>query len=233
VTPSKVTPRLTSHCTLTCLALVLCTACFPALAHPTRVERGLRLGAVLGTSFGTDSGAESHELTNVVIPSIDLELSVGIRDTASAGAAGYRLGGMAGFRGLGLSVYAETPRPWLGTFDAGLGFAAHQGEMKFLMPYAQFGRASASGSSWFIRNGIAWMADRDSSTWSALWIPSVGSWRRFGRHRDGAIWLTAVVGNQPRIERDCLFFECFSGSSSFVRTSVILGFSYSFLLASP
>jgi len=232
VTLAKATPRLTRHWTATCLALVLCASCYPALAHPTRVEGGLRLGAVLGTSFGTDSSDESQDVTNVVIPSIDLELSVGIRDTSNAAGAGYRIGGMAGFRGLGASIYAEVPRPWLGTFDAGLGFAAHRGEMKFLMPYGQFGRASGSRSSWFLRNGIAWVADRDSSTWSALWIPSVGSWRRFGS-REGAIWVTAVVGNQPRIERTCIFFECFSGTSSFVRTSVILGFTYSFLLASP
>ena len=216
-----------------CLALIVCAGCFPALAHPTTVERGVRLGAVLGASFGSDSGGESQQLTNVVIPSIDVDISVGIRDTSNANAVGYRVGGVAGFRGLGASIYAEAPRQWLGTFDAGLGFAAHQGEMKFLMPYLQLGRASASGSSWYIRNGLAWMADRDSSQWSALWIPSVGTWRRFGRNREGAIWLTAIIGNQPRIERDCVFFECFSGSSNFVRTSVILGFTYSFLLATP
>ena len=207
--------------------------CFPALAHPTRVEPGLRLGAVLGASFGTDSG-DSGDLTHVVIPSIDLELALGIRDTSRAGAAGLRIAGMAGFRGLGASLYAEAPRPWLGGLDAGLGFAAHHGQMKLRMPYVQFGGANGSGSSWFIRNGLAWVADRDSSRWNALWVPSVGFWRRFGGHRDGAVWVSGVIGHQPRIERDCFFFECFSGSSSFLRTSVIFGMTYSLPLgASP
>jgi hypothetical protein len=190
------------------------------------VDPGLRLGAVLGASFGTDSG-DSGDLTNVVIPSVDLELALGIRDTSSASAAGFRIAGMAGFRGLGASLYAEAPRPWLGGLEAGFGFAAHRGQMNLRMPYLQFGGTSESGSSWFIRNGLAWVAHRDSSHWSTLWVPTVGFWRRLGRHRDGAVWVSGVIGNQPRIERDCLFFECFSGSSSFLRTSVILGMSYS------
>ncbi len=212
--------------------VVTLSACFPVMAHPTRVESGMRLGTVAGFSFGSDSIGETGQIDPVIVPSLDIELALGIRDTTREDGPGLRLSAAAGMSGFGGSVYVEYPRESLGSLDGGVGLAAHRGALRVIMPYAQFGRHEDRDRAWFVRNGIAIVAPRDSAGTRLAWIPTVGFSTRDQRS-DKSIYLSAVFGGEQRVERACVLFSCLRYSNSYTRTTLIVGASISLLLSTP
>lgn len=207
---------------------ILLTGCFPVMAHPTRVEPGLRLTPIASIALIVDSSGAGGPVTHAVVPSLDFEASLAVRDSFRVDGPGLRLSAAAGMSGYGGAAYAELPRDQFGDFDVGVGLAAHRGALKLWTPYVQFGRHEAEDMSWFLRNGIAFAAPLDSARWSVLWIPTVG----VARHRSNRIatlFLSAVIGRQQDVDRPC-FFDC---QSAFVRTQVMLGSSLSFTLMTP
>lgn len=213
---------------LALLGLPALAGCFPVLA---RVESGFRLAAISSFAIVSDSGAESGDVARAVVPSFDLEASLGIRDTSRDYGPGLRLAASAGLGGYGGSAYVELPRDQFGDLDVGIGVATHHGALSLWSPYLQLGRREGQDMSWFLRNGVSFAAPADSSDWSILWVPTVG----IALHRpsrDAGLFLSAVIGRQQRVERACFFFECFSYSNSFVRTQVMIGASVSFTLLS-
>jgi len=216
---------------LAVVSLLPVAGCFPAVVHPTRVGSEFRLAPVLSTSLVEDSSGGSPNVWRGPTVSLDVEASLGIRDTSSGSQGmGLRLGGSGGLAGYGGSVYVELPRGWLGEVDAGLGILFHRGLVRVQMPYLQFGALRGSESSWFMRNGVAWITTRDSTDRRPAWVPTLG-WMRHrsgtGGTIDGALYLTGIVGNQPQARRGCILFECVGGESAFVRTLLILGMSVS------
>jgi hypothetical protein len=214
-------------------ALLFVGGCYPTTVHPTRVDPTFRLGAALAVSVIYDSSDGSPDAERVSIPSLDLEASLGIRDRSlREPGIGLRFSGTVGISGFGGSAYAEVPRAWGGDVDAGVGIQLHRGSVHLFMPYAQFG-TQGTESSWFLRNGVAWVTPRDSTRWQPVWVPTVG----FYQHRQGGsnrgLFLTAVIGNQPLVKRDCFLFECFDGGSAYTRTILIFGATTSFVVDGP
>lgn len=210
-------------------AAMLClTGCFPVLAHPTRVERGLRLSSFTSVSLVSDSAPDPERATFTLLPAVDFEVSIGTRDSLRDDGPGLRLAASGGMSGYGGSVYLELPRDQWGTIDTGIGIAGHRGIASLWTPYFQFGRYESDDMSWFVRNGVAFAAASDSASWAVLWIPTV-SIVRHRTYRDAAVFLSTIVGNQERTRRPC-FFDC---PSSYLRTRVMLGVSVNFTLMTP
>ena len=205
-------------------ALFGVTGCFPVFAHPTRVESAFQVSATSTLGFVTDSAGQTGDVTRGLLPVIDLEASLGMRDSTREDGLGLRLSVSAGLSGYGGSAYFEAPRELFGAIDLGVGLAGHHGGISFWTPYLQFGRQYQQDRSWFVRNGVAFTTTTDSTDGAVVWIPTVGIVSQRARG-NGALFLSAVVGRQQRVERTCLFFECFSYSNSFVRTQVMLGVS--------
>ena len=97
------------------------------------------------------------------------------------------------------------------------------------MPYLQVGVMRGTESSWFMRNGIAWATAGDSSKRALLWLPTVGWYRHRGSGTDRGLFLTAVIGNQPFIDRECYLHDCFAHT----RTVLIVGLMTSLVLEGP
>jgi hypothetical protein len=213
--------------------LVCVTGCYPVLVHKTRVEPGFQVSTVLNLAFVTDSAGQTGDVARGVVPSFDLEASVGIRDSSRDNGPGLRLSAFAGLGGYGGSAYVEAPRSLIGDFDLGFGLAGLHGGVSLWTPYVQIGRAHREDLSWFVRNGVAFGTPSDSADGAVVWIPTVGIFRHRAQ-RDASLFISAVVGRQQRVERACLFFDCLSSySNSFVRTQVMLGASLSFTLMTP
>ena len=215
--------------TYSALAGLIClTGCFPVFAHPTRVNPGFQLSEFTSIALISDSAGEPKRAVLSVLPSIDFEAALGIRDTSRDSGPGLRIAASGGLSGYGGSLYLEFPRDQFGDFDVGVGIAGHHGAASLWTPYVQFGRAEDEDMSWFVRNGVAFATPLDSSRASALWIPTVGIVRH-RLYRDATLFLSAVVGAQQSVDRPC-FFDC---TSSAVRTLVMLGASVSFTLMTP
>ena len=217
--------------------LVSSVGCYSTLVHPTRVNSEFRLGAALSVSVVSDSASNiessSTQAKSATLPSLDLEASLGIRDT-SVGDPGFglRISGRAGLGGYGGAAFAELPRKWIGDLDAGLGIQLHRGVTAMVMPYFQIGAMRGTESSWFLRNGAAKVRESDSTGWRLLWIPTVGWFRHRRSGFEGGLFLTAVIGDQPTLERECVLFGCLAGEDGGgVRTYLIFGMSVSSPLA--
>ena len=213
---------------LALLGIIGLTVCIPVFAHPTRVESGFQLAPFSSLALVKDSMPVSGEATYSVLPSVDFEMSLGIRDTSRDDGPGLRLALDAGFSGYGGSAYVEWPRDQFGGWDVGAGLSLHRNVASFLTPYVQLGRFESEDLSWFVRNGVTFAAPSDSTRWSVLWIPTVGvvRHRMFQQH---ALFLSAIVGSQRAVEQPC-FFDC---ETSYLRTRVMLGASFSFTLLTP
>jgi hypothetical protein len=205
--------------------LTAVSGCYPIIAHPTRVESGMKLTTLSSFAMVSDSAAGDERRSLAVVPSIDVEAALGIRDTTRTDGTGLRISAFAGFSGYGGSVYLEAPREFLGSFDAGAGVAAHAGFGGVWTPYVQFGRREDEEMSWFVRNSAAFTARHDSTAAAVVWIPTVGIVRQRS-NRENVMFLSAVVGRQPLYQGPCLF-AC-EGPS--LRTLVMVGASLSFSL---
>lgn len=210
------------------VGLVCLTGCFPVLAHPTRVEPGFKLSNFTSVSLVSDSTGEPRRQTYVVLPSIDFEASLSVRDTSRLDGPGLRLAASGGFSGFGASAYVEWPRDQFGDLDLGFGVAGHGGALTSWTPYLQLGRYESEDMSWFVRNGVMFATGSDSTNWAVLWIPTVGIVRHRS-FRDAALFLSAVVGKQRALDGPC-FFTC---DGHAMRTQVMLGASLSFTLMTP
>jgi hypothetical protein len=204
--------------------------CFPSLPHPTRVEPAFRVGPHLSFTHVSDSSAASERPAKAVAASVDVIASIGIRDTSRLDSPGILIGGTAGFSGYGATFYGELPRPHFGALDAGLGIAVHRGAFTSFTPYVQFGRQLGE-FSWFARNAVFFIGRRDSLNASPLWVPTVGVYRHHGRGRESSLYVAGVIGPQPRVERYCVFFECFAYSNSYTRAYLIVGSSFTIALS--
>ncbi len=211
--------------------------CYSTLVHPTRVNSEFRLGAALSVSVVSDSSSNVEsgpgKTQTSTLPSLDLEASLGIRDT-SVGDPGFglRISGRVGLGGYGGSAFAELPRKWIGDIDAGFGVQLHNSTVDLIMPYFQIGVMRGTESSWFLRNGAARVTASDSTDWRLLWIPTVGWYRHRRSGFEGGVFLTAVIGDQPTVANECLLFGCLaSADGGGVKTFVIFGMSISSPLA--
>jgi hypothetical protein len=208
--------------------LVGLTGCFPVLAHPTRVDPGFTLSSFTSLALVTDSTGEPRRATYVVLPSIDFEASLSVRDTSRIDGPGLRLAASGGLSGFGASAYVELPRDQFGDFDMGFGIAGHGGALTSWTPYLQFGRYESEDMSWFIRNGVLFATYSDTTNVAVLWVPTVGIVRH-RLYRDASLFLSAVVGGQHALEGPC-FFAC---DGHAMRTKVMVGASLSFTLMTP
>jgi hypothetical protein len=222
---------------LAIVCLVSIAGFYSTLVHPTRVNNEFRLGAALSLSVVSDSSSSVEsgpaQAKTAALPSLDLEASLGIRDT-SVGDPGFglRLSGRAGLGGYGGSAYAELPRAWAGDIDAGVGVQLHRGALTMFTPYVQVGAMRGKESAWFLRSGAASVSSNDSTDWKLLWIPTVGWYRHRRSGFDGGLYLSAVIGDQPTVKRDCILFGCLAGEGSGnVRTFLVFGMTVSAPLA--
>ena len=199
------------------------------LAHPTRVDPGFKLSSFASVSLVADSTGDPRRATYVVLPSIDFEASLGVRDTSRVDGPGLRLAASGGLSGFGASAYVEWPRDQFGDFDFGFGVAAHVGALTSWTPYLQFGRFENEDMSWFLRNGVTFATELDSAHLAVLWVPTVGIVRHRSYRRDASLFLSAVVGRQRALEGPCIF-TC---DGHAMRTQVMLGASLNFTLMTP
>lgn len=217
--------------------LPFAAGCYSTVVHPTRVNSEFRLGAALTVSVVSDSSTSveggTTEAKTATLPSLDLEASLGIRDT-SVGNPGFglRLSGRVGLGGYGGAAYAELPRAWAGDIDAGFGVQLHRSRVDMVMPYVQVGAMRGTESSWFVRNGAARVMASDSTDWKLLWIPTVGWYRHRRSGLEGGVYLSAVIGDQPIVKRECILFGCLgSDEGGGVRTFLIFGMNVGYPLA--
>ena len=213
--------------------LISSGGCYSTLVHPTRVNSEFRLGAALSVSVVSDSSSNIEsgpgKAKAATLPSLDLEASLGMRDT-SVGDPGFglRVSGRVGLGGYGGAAFAELPRKWIGDIDAGFGVQLHNSAVDMIMPYVQIGAMRGTESSWFLRNGAARVTAGDSTDWRLLWIPTVGWYRHRRSGFEGGLFLTAVIGDQPTVRSECVLFGCLAGEDGGgVKTFLIFGMSIS------
>ena len=216
--------------------LTFVAGCFTTVVHPTRVNSEFRLGTALSISVVSDSSTSVEsgptEAKTTTLATLDLDASIGIRDTAVGDPGfGLRISGRVGLGGYGGSAYAELPRAWAGAIDAGFVVQLHRGAVDMVMPYVQVGSMRGTESSWFLRNAAARVTAGDSTDWKLLWLPTVGWYRHRRSGFEGGLYLSAVIGNQPRVDRPCILFDCLnSESGGGVRTFLIFGMTVSYPL---
>jgi hypothetical protein len=201
------------------------------------VDHAFRLGATTSVSVVFDSSTYVENGTTEAkmgfLPSMDLEASLGIRDT-SAGDPGFglRISGRVGLGGYGGAAYAELPRAWIGNVDAGIGIQLQRSRLDMVIPYIQIGMMRRTESSWFLRNGIVQVAVSDSTDRTLLWMPTVGWYRHRRSGFEGGWYVTAVIGDQPVVKRECILFGCLAAESyGGVRTFLMFGATISKPLA--
>ena len=94
------------------------------------------------------------------------------------------------------------------------------------------GAMRGTESSWFVRNGISWVDVGRSTERTVLWLPTVGWYRHRRNGFEGGLYLSAVIGDQPIVERECILFGCLaSEGGGSVRTFLIFGMTVSYPLA--
>jgi hypothetical protein len=203
------------------VAVVSSSGCYPMLAHPTRVERGVALTHVGGLQAFVDSSLVDGTATTRLLPSFTLGIAVEMRDSLRSDGPAARLQLGAALTSLIADLYAELPREAFGDFDAGLGIGGQRGVMEFVMPYAQFGRSFGGGHFWFLSNGVALTRHLDPSGWRPVWMPTVG----FGRSTPQlhhTLFVTAIVGRRPP-EGSTTCFVCAGPSAVTQHTFLLVG----------
>jgi hypothetical protein len=203
-------------------------ACYPAMAHPTRVGSGFSVITTLGMYVSEDQGlGPGAPPTQVRMhPTFGMNAALSIRDTsATEEGVGLRVSVGTGFAMPIWQAYVELPRDRFGAYDAGVGVAVHGARPRLVMPYAQFGRQLGERRVWwFTQQGIAFGSTSGSRSSGAIWVPTVAV-ASGAAGGEASLFLTGVVGGTgPLHEEICRV--CVSGTRSVTRNYLLFGVSW-------
>lgn len=204
--------------------VIVTTACFPMLAHPTRVQEGVSLVFTSSMHVMADSSRATGERSLEARPAFAIQLAVGARARDDPEGIAYRIAGGVGLTGYVADAYAELPQWYLGDLDAGFGVAAQWGYLRVLMPYAQIGRLLGGDWHWFTSQGAGFVHQRRWNHARAVWMPTIGVTRTTAQ-RDAQVFLTAVIGGIPSLDIPKCVIWCPGETDVVKRTVVMLGIS--------
>jgi hypothetical protein len=210
------------------IATLAAAACYPAIAHPTRVGSGFSVVTTLGMYLVEDEplglGGEPPRVR--ALPTFGINGALSIRDTSTnAEGPGLRLSVGTGFAMPIWQAYLELPRDRFGAYDAGVGVAVHGARPRLVMPYAQFGRQVGERRLWwYTQQGVAFGTTSGGRATGALWLPTVAvaSGMPGG---EASFFLTGVVGGSEQLHAD-LCRVCIAGTRAVNRNLLLAGVSW-------
>jgi hypothetical protein len=212
------------------LLLVASTACYPAVAHPTRVSSGFSVTTTLGAHLTRDEVVTSGTFERNVTPTFGISAAVSIRDTSSMDdGPGFRLSVGTGFAMPIWQAYMELPRDRFGPYDAGIGVAYHSARPRLVMPYAQFGRELGRSWSWYTQQGIGFGSTSDGESSGLIWLPTVAVSAGLGG--SASLFMTGVVGGKSSIYEE-ICGNCAEDPRRVQRSILVMGFSWGQLVVS-
>lgn len=213
---------------------VVATACYPAMAHPTRVGSGFSVQTTVGMYLAEDEpvtfGGEPPEVR--ALPTFGISAALSIRDTAALDeGVGLRLSVGTGFAMPIWQAYLELPRDRFGPYDAGFGVALHGARPRLVMPYAQFGRQLGERRAWwYTQQGVAFGTTSSGNSSGAIWVPSAA----FATGLSGgeaSIFVTGVVGGSDQLHEE-ICRVCEAGARRITRNFLLFGVSWGQLVIS-
>jgi hypothetical protein len=210
------------------ITLLLTTACYPAIAHPTRVGSGFSVITTLGMNVAEDDGVlvTAPPPKRVAMPTFGLNAALSIRDTSSLDAGpGLRLSVGTGFAVPIWQVYLELPRDQFGALDAGLGVALHGARPRLVMPYAQVGQQiGASRRFWFTQQGLAFGSTSRGRGSGPMWIPTVAM-ASGAPGGEASVFLTGIIGGSSAVHKE-ICIGCGPPSRIVRRNMLLVGVSW-------
>lgn len=207
---------------LPCGAVIATAACFPMLAHSTRVQEGVSFAVTTGAHVMTDSAPAAGDRDVNLRPNFMVQLAVSGRSPDHPEGIGYRVAGGIGLTGRVADAYLELPSWYLGALDAGVGVAAQWGYLRMAIPYVQFGGPIGRNWHWFTSHGFALVDRKGWTRTRGLWMPTLGlSHATAGR--DQLVFVTAVIGGLPAMDVRKCFIWCFEDTEVVKRTTVMIG----------
>ena len=225
----------TDRCSVIMLGVVTTlSACYPAMAHPTRVGSGFSVITTLGMYLAEDArilpGGEDSQVH--LLPTFGVNAALSIRDTSVTDeGVGLRLSVGTGFAMPIWQAYVELPRDRFGEYDAGVGVALHGARPRLVMPYAQFGRQIGERRFWwFTQQGVAFGTTSRPSESVAIWVPTVAVASGVAGG-EASLFLTGVVGGSSAVHKE-ICRVCVSGSRSITRNYLLFGVSWGQIVVS-
>ena len=208
--------------------LVAVSACYPAMAHPTRVGSGFSVTTTLGMYAAEDTtvilGGEEGRVR--LLPTFGINAALSIRDTsATDDGVGLRLSVGTGFAMPIWQAYLELPRDRFGAYDAGFGLALHGARPRLVMPYAQFGRQLGERRTWwYTQQGVAFGTTSRGRESGAIWVPTVAVASGVSGG-EASLFLTGIVGGSGPIHEE-ICRVCVSGTRRVTRNYLLVGVSW-------
>ena len=178
-------------------ALASQAACFPAMLHGPRVERGFALSANVSMAAGpthTEGDEGGLRLRN---GTAGLGLGYGWR-AAKRKQPSVFVGAYVpiAFPAAQLDVFTQAPEAWTGPTSGGVGVNV---AWDHVAPYLQWGMVNARGSGWSILQGVSVRTDENEQDGQVAWTPGVAAHFGLGQQR---VYLYAM-GAFGRLNRTC------------------------------
>lgn len=216
------------------LVVVLSAACYPAIAHPTRVGSGFSVTTTVGMFVSEDQSVfpDGQPPRARLWPSFGINAALSIRDTSAVeDGVGVRLSVGTGFAMPIWQAYLELPRDRFGAYDAGVGVALHGARPRLVMPYAQFGRQLGERRAWwYTQQGIAFGATSLGRASGAIWVPTVAVASGLSGG-EGSLFLTGILGGNRALHEE-ICRGCVSTDRQVTRNLLVFGVSWGQLVIS-
>ena len=212
------------------ILLFVCTGCYPAVAHPTRVSSGFSVTTTLGAHVTRDLVVTSGAFERRVTPTFGISAAVSVRDTSSTDdGPGFRLSVGTGFSMPIWQAYVEFPRERFGPYDAGVGVAFHGARPRVVMPYVQFGREFGRAWSWYTQQGVGFGSTSDGVSSGPIWLPTIAA--STGVAGQASLFLTGVVGGHRSIYEE-ICGNCAEEPRRVQRSMLLVGVSWGQIVVS-
>jgi hypothetical protein len=215
------------------LPVIAAGACYPAIAHPTRVGSGFSVQTTLGMYLAEDDAAVGSDDREIhVLPTFGINAAISIRDTSATDeGVGLRVSVGTGFAMPVWQAYLELPRDRFGPYDAGVGVAVHGARPRLVMPYAQFGRQlGARRAWWYTQQGVAFGSTSTGGAAGAVWLPTVAM-AAGPPGGEASIFLTGIVGGSGSLHED-ICRVCVPGTRMITRNYLLFGVSWGQIVVS-
>jgi hypothetical protein len=156
-------------------------ACFPAMLHGPRVERGGSLTANVSTATGPQHTEGDYGGIRLRNESVGLGFGYGWRGNTPSEPSLF-LGAYVPvlFPFAQLDLFVQAPEAWSGPTAGGLGVNV---AIDHVQPYLQWGMMSANGTGWSILQGVSVRSDGSAQAGQVSWMPGVAAHIGRGQHR--------------------------------------------------
>jgi hypothetical protein len=213
------------------LALIPTLACYPAVAHPTRVGSGFSVQTTLGMHVSRNHVQTTGADERLINPTFGINAALSVRDTTAGDEGiGVRLSIGTGFSSPIWQAYVELPRDRFGVYDAGVGVAVHGSTPRIVMPYAQVGRQFGRNRSWYTQQGFAVASSKRENKSSVMWIPTVAFSSGAGGG-EASLFITGVVGGSKFVHEE-LCRTCADDLGRVNRSMLLMGVSWGQIVVS-